>query len=402
MDEQYNKEITNQLEPNLPQENFYQEKEIQYKSESRCSKIAPWIFQTLVWIFFIGSILLIIFGGTVFIGTLCFYIVFYITYMCIEFNSSTAKFLRNKNSDEDIKQKILKYISTSPKITLYCESYHNESHTYTTTDMDGNSTTHFETVKVVTHSETLDFPYYSVRDISGTFYLNCDEASARKKRYIKLELEEEINFADAISYNDYFIEKNAMCDRNRHLDNQFGYSEKRIIPGLIHHNLIKLGDSDNCTVNYCFFVLSTILTFAEFYKIYFNSLCVQQKYKIRKIVSTRYDLNQPEFEKKYQDLTPRIDLISQAFDFQSKDYNYLNNEFQVNIPTKEELEKAQQFQDKIPEYKISNNGVIVEAKIPNNDDENYNEENHDNNEINNGIDIPLIQIGQKEDKTPNN
>ena len=162
-----------------------------------------------------------------------------------------------------------------------------------------------------------------------------------------------------------------MCDRNRNLDKEFNYSEKRIIPGLIHHNLIKLGDSDNCTVNYCFFVLSTILTFAEFYN-------------------------------KYQDLTPRIDLISQAFDFQSKDYNYLNNEFQVNIPTKEELEKAQQFQDKIPEYKISNNGVIVEAKIPNNDDENYNEENNDNNEINNGIDIPLIQIGQKGDKTQNN
>ena len=51
--------------------------------------------------------------------------------------------------------------------------------------------------KVNSYKETYLFPYYSERDVSGLFYLECN--SPEKKHYIQLDIDTEINFADAIS-----------------------------------------------------------------------------------------------------------------------------------------------------------------------------------------------------------
>ena len=83
-----------------------------------------------------------------------------------------------------------------------------------------------------------------------------------------------------------------------------------------HHNLVKLHDKESCMINFFWFFIFTILTFAEFYKIYFDSCCVFQKFKVRKLISTRYDLNQPV----YQVFVPQIDLIKIMF-YIYKTYN---------------------------------------------------------------------------------
>jgi hypothetical protein len=206
-------------------------------------------------------------------------------------------------------------------------------------------------------------PYYSERDVSGLFYLNCDQAIAKKKVYIKIKVIEEINFADAISIMDYHDEIDKFYARNRHKDVYFNFKEERFVPDLIHHNLIKLGKNEPFLSNYFFFILSTLLTLSELYKLYFDSLCIFQGFKIRKLISTRYDLNQPV----YQPLIPKIDLIYQTFNYKPQDYNYLNNNYEVNLPTKEELERAQKYQDKVPIYKVSNGeGKIHEGVIDDN------------------------------------
>ena len=390
------------LNPNLPldPENFHQQKEASQKKESRCFHIALWIFQILTWIMFATFITVLLTldqsNGPIFIAPLIIFIIVYITYIIMEQCSSTAKYLRNKSSNEGIYPKMSKYFSTPPKILFHCECYHYETTTYTSTDSEGNTTTETRTERVVTYSENLDFIYYSVRDVSGLFYLNCDdEATIRNKSYIKLELIEEINFADAITYMDYSVLKNDFCERNRNKDEYFDFVETRTIPGMIHHNLIKLRDSEPCTVNYCFFVFFTILTFAELYKPYVNSYCIEQKYKVRKIVSTRYDLNNPEYEQKYQNLNPKINLIEQKYDFQPQEYNYLNNEYSVNYPTEEELEEAEKFKDKIPEYTLSNKGIILDNVMQDNKNEIFNEEFYNNNENRNQADLPMIQMGQQ-------
>ena len=43
--------------------------------------------------------------------------------------------------------------------------------------------------------------YYSERDVSGLFYLNCDKAMVKQKRFIKLKLKEESNFSDRSYFN---------------------------------------------------------------------------------------------------------------------------------------------------------------------------------------------------------
>ena len=140
----------------------------------------------------------------------------------------------------------------------------------------------------------------------------------------------------------------------------------RKVPGLIHHNLIKIGKKEPFLSKYFFFIFSTFLALSEFYKLYFNSLCVFQRFFVRKLISTRYDLNQPVFQEKYQQLIPQINWINQTYSYEAQDYNHLNNNYQVNLPTQEELEKAQKYRDKVPNYQVSsgngqiNSGVIID------------------------------------------
>ena len=87
-------------------------------------------------------------------------------------------------------------------------------------------------------------------------------------------------------------------------DEFFDFKEERTIPGFTEHNLIKLTNKDSCLINFFLFFLATLLTLGEIYTIYLNSCSIKQSFKIRKIISTRYDLNQV----KYDEFSPRLDL----------------------------------------------------------------------------------------------
>ena len=76
-------------------------------------------------------------------------------------------------------------------------------------------------------------------------------------------------------------------------------------------------------------------------------------------MSTRYDLNQPV----YQDFITHIDLITQQYNYEINDYNYLNNDFVVSGPTPEELQKADKYKNKVPDYKISSGGGNIHVGV---------------------------------------
>ena len=85
---------------------------------------------------------------------------------------------------------------------------------------------------------------------------------------------------------------------------------------------------------------------------------------IRKLISTRYDLNSDKFNKQYENIIPRINLIKSHIDFDSNQYNYLNKDIDINLPTKEEIEDAQKkFKDKVPVYEIYQKGENDTEKI---------------------------------------
>ena len=106
----------------------------------------------------------------------------------MEFCSSTSKYLRNKKTGQEMYETMGSFFSAPPSIIFDCQCYHYNIVHYSTRDDKGNEHYHTRNEKIVTFSETYYMPYYSARDVSGLFYLNCDEAYVKKKLYIKLEL----------------------------------------------------------------------------------------------------------------------------------------------------------------------------------------------------------------------
>jgi hypothetical protein len=283
----------------------------------------------------------------------------YLVYIILEFCSPTSKYLCNKTSDQGIYQKMGAHFQTPPVITFHCECYHYETRIHYRTNSDGKRESYTTTERVTTYRETYNLPYYSERDVSGLFYLNCDKAMVEQKFYIKLELVEEINFADAISVYDYEESKAAFWRRNRFRDVHFDFRESRTIPGMKHHNLVKLTTEEPCMVNYFWFFLGTVFMFAEFLRMYIDSCCVYQKFKVRKLVSTRYDLNQPV----YQVFVPQMNLITQQFEYGQEYYNYVNPSYDLQLPTQEELEAAKKYQDRVPDYQVSSGGGEIQQGV---------------------------------------
>ena len=169
------------------------------------------------------------------------------------------------------------------------------------------------------------------------------------KVYIKLEVTPEINFADELSYMDYEYFRTDFYNRNRPRDQYMYYREDRIVPGLNNFIFVCIRDQEPRGINFCMFILFTIIPVTELYKCYVNSYCLDQKFKIRKLVSTRYDLNQDQ----YQTFVPSFDVPAGQYAFEPSSYNYINNDYQVKQPTKEEIDRAAMYRDKIPKYECT-------------------------------------------------
>ena len=176
------------------------------ETNRKCTRIAGifcWILSVLVWIFLI--IFIVTFASkksTTFLTPLA---IFYIIYFILQLCSSTASYLCHKRTGKGMYERMGDFYMTPPEITFFCECFHYENHSYQTKNKNGGSTYHYKRLQVVTYKDLFQVPYYSARDVSGLFYLDCNEAYIKKKSYIQLELSEEINFADNISYYDYMF-----------------------------------------------------------------------------------------------------------------------------------------------------------------------------------------------------
>ena len=61
-------------------------------------------------------------------------------------------------------------------------------------------------------------------------------------------------------------------------------------------------------------------------------------------------LHKCKIKEHYQYFMPALDLHNQQYTYDQNDYNYLNNDYSLDLPTKEDLERVQQYSDKIPDY----------------------------------------------------
>ena len=352
-----------------------------------CFQFFGWIFELTTWTFII--LFLIFRENSLY---LVLFIFAYLIYIILEFCSPTARYLRNKKNAQGIYRQMSINFKTPPIISWSCECYHYETRHYTTTNDKGEIEHHSTTEKVVTCTGSSSMTYYSSRDISGPFLLNCDERTINQKYYIKLELNDEINFADSYTTSDYLIQKNSFISAYKYRDAHFDFSERRYIPGLVEYNLINIGKEKPGCLNSCVFFIFTMLSFAELYKFYFNSKCIYQKFTIKKIISTRYNLKEPEYGIRYQNSIPSIDLIKKQYYFIPSQYTSLNSSYKVDLPPKEEVENANKRKieiESINKNQISqqnSNEVVIHNK---------NEHNISNSEGN----IPPAVLPNEEEKS---
>jgi hypothetical protein len=252
-------------------------------------------------------------------------------------------------------------------LQLSVSCYHFEKRLEQKKDKEGQNVEVEVQERVETYKERREFPFYSFRDISGLFKVDLDNEIYRNKTYIKLTLDTVISFADSISYYDYQIFKNNFIDGNKLRDENIDFHENFYISNLSRNNLIRIKDEEPFYVNYFFFFLCTIFTMALPYEIMLDNISIEGKYQIKKIISTRYNLNTYEYDGMYGYSIPSIKLGSDTYNFTSDDYGYFDQNAEINLPTLDEIENAKQYEEQI--------------KKPIFDDHSLDESNNNNNNL---------------------
>ena len=328
------------------------------KEEMTCISKVCWWLQIFLWF---GGLLLLYFDAyeirskyskretmTIqFLLTLIFEILLYICYIICQFFSPTFSYLLHKKSDVKLFDKMKQLFNSPPKIEFVCINYHYETRTVTTYDSKGNASTRTETVMVITRQTSKIFNYYSSRDVSGLFRLNYDKSTVRDKYYVKLELIKNIDFADPVSYSDFEKEKDEFYRSNLGFDTYTSISVEYYIDGFTEYNLINITENNPCGMSLFWYIFFVIIGVVQIYKSYVNSRCVYKSFTIRKIVSTRYSLTDEESEKKYRNVNPVISYEGEKIKFPSNEIGYISSDFQVQLPTEEEIENSKKYNDKI-------------------------------------------------------
>ena len=325
----------------LYQQNYMQENQFRFKNDGNSSStnIALIISQILIWIILVYTVF-----NPDFYPLLIFA---YILYVILELCSPTSLFLLNKKSTNSLYNKLKEIFSSHPVLQLNVSCYHIEKRTEKTTTKEGKEITREIEERKETYRERRDFGYYSFRDVSGLFRIDLDNEVFRNKIYIKLTLDTMISFADAISYYDYQTFKNNFIFENQRRDKQMDFKENFYIDNLSKNNLIKIKNEEPYYINYFCFLICTLLTLALPYEIMLNNISIEGKYQIRKLISTRYNLNDPVYDGMYGNSIPAIKLGNDTFNFNTYDYGYYNTNAEINLPTEEEIENAKKYEDNI-------------------------------------------------------
>ena len=332
------------MQGNYKQNNNF---ELLSSKSSQGSKALMYIYQLFLWFF----ILFTIFNQNLF--PILFLI--YIFYLIIEFSSNTSVFLLNKKSTNSIYNKLKEIFSSAPSLKITCECFHFEKHLEERKGKDGKVTMVEVEERRTTYTGSEYFQYYSFRDISGLFKIDLDSDMLKNKNYIKLHLDTSISFADSISHYDYQNFKNNFIYQNSHRDDKMDFRENFSVPNLSRNNLIKIQDKEPFYVNFFIFFICVIFTMGVPYEVVLDSISIEGKYQIKKIISTRYNLNSMEYDNIYGMAVPAIKLGMNEFNFIPEDYGYIDQNMEVNFPTLEEIEKAKVYESKV-QYPIFDDG----------------------------------------------
>lgn len=284
----------------------------------------------IIWCGVIGSI-----RGRVHWLEITSLIIIYIIYEIYFFSYKSCSYFRHQFMKTNLHDYMKELFYKPITVTFHAECYH-----YETRISRSGSRTYSRRVKVVTFRDIEQFHYYTWRDVSGIFRLETIEANKKQKPYIKLDLSLLMEFADDNTHYDYDRQKKAHFNRNKLRDTHIHQWETKELKGMNTYNLVRIANHDARFIGLNWYILFTIIPVVLLYDWYFNYNCISQKFDIKKVVSTRYDLYSAENNQKYIDSIPRIIMNDEEIQ-----YNEAPNPMHGSpiLPSAEEIMDAQLY-----------------------------------------------------------
>ena len=234
-----------------------------------CVGISKQIFYIFNWIQIIKYITNENADFYVFLLSAIFLGVVYAWSLCWLFFSKTKILLKNTNDNNSINNVMDTLFHQKPVIKIICSCYHFE------TKVTPGS---IEVSKIETFNETRKLDIFSYIDISGIFRLK-----ETNKSLIELDLEQEIEFNDAITIYDIQKIKNELYSKNKNKDYCIHIYLDKDIPSMKYFYLIKLSkDKNYCLLQKWIYILCVFLMIDLFYRVYLDYISSKQKFKIRK------------------------------------------------------------------------------------------------------------------------
>ena len=289
--------------------------------------------------------------------------------MLIEFCNPLTKILCSI-SNQTLNEIGEKFIKGKPNISLNCECFHYEERS------SGRNST--RTVKVVTHRQSLNFNYRYYRDISGRLIFNPDEKIMNHKYYIYLKIINKAYLSDENSISHYESLKNTL-EANRNRDTYFSFYENVDIEGQPNEYFIKRKDKDSWFVNSFWYIIFTMLTFAEPYKLYIKIITYCHVFEIKKVISIENNVN---LDQRFDSFKPSLYIRYGNQHFQLNEIN-LNR---IDLPLENEINNN--IVNNINNVNINgNNNYINENDNNQPNNINRNRENEDNRDMNLSTDV---------------
>ncbi len=272
-------------------------------------EIIKWLISLTVWMslvyIFIGVI-----NSYINTGMIVWLVFGMILYWYMVLRSSNFKYFMRQTDARKIYEQMDQQFKNPPRITMKIECYHYQTKTtkhqcYTSTKTIGD--------RIVTHTTYEVFTYTSWRDVSGLFRLDISKTS-RDRPFVKLKLATDVTFVNDGTDDDFSTARSRFKHANER-DQHQDYSEELTVDGFNRNFMVRVTDVMPYCVRPLHFLFWCLLTFYMPYKIYVNLYCSRQHFKLRKVVSSRQDLNAGEIMRKLAYYYPRILTRKQLITF---------------------------------------------------------------------------------------
>ena len=345
-------------EPSLVKENSTIQYEYPSKSEPICLTLWISLLQIVITgllIFFIIDIIKL----KLLASSVLFFPLYIISFFVIP-HTPIFKYLSNQVTNKTIEQIMKEYFKAYPVIKIKTESYH-----FVTTGTGRYQTTK----KVVTSLHSEEIPYYSFKDVSGLFKLDIPKYKIVK--YIKLQIINDIDFADDISYVDYLIKKVYIYLTNKDKDVCFDWNETREYANYVRYNLIVFKGEECWFFQPLIYIIFVILTLGWFYELIFLFFSTGQNFTVKKIISTRYNLLDDDHSTQFSSLQPTLSINSTLTKIDTLESGIIFEGNKKEPPTEEELTRAKTLKENCirrlttnKKGKMKRNNTNIKHSIP--------------------------------------